>query len=293
MKHAVTRLALPLDARAALVAARRVPQHLLEDPIGRAWLAVHMLDHPTRGWDSADVDFALEHAHEILRAIGGRIGPRSDRGFWPVMSCDAVARGRVTAEQVSFVEAALSWLSLYVDREPEARALQLWCECVEQRRSFSGACKRLGRNINTEKTRRRRGSLLIAAGLCRDDVPIPAHVIDARKAQEGAERLAETEAALARAPAGQGVPQAPREPAAAPVLDPATTEAPPELWDRIRAALSQRRRGESLRGIVRAILFAHVRVEFAGQSTAVAEKRRQYLFRLARREGMLDDGGPR
>lgn len=264
---------------------RAVPKHLLDDPIGRAWLAVHVIDHPTRGWDSADVDFALEQAHDLLRTIGGRVGPKGDRANWPGQSGAAVAQGRVTAAQVSFVEDVLTWLSRYVGSEREARALQLWCACIEQRRSFSGACKAAGLNPSTEKTRRRRGAILIATGLCRDDVPIPADVLAARRSQEGAARLAETEDAIARASAREGGAAEP--------------DAPPELWDRCRAALAGLGPHESPLRTVREIIRAQVLAEVVRGETltdamiAAAEKRRRRLTRLARQQGLLDDGGRR
>jgi hypothetical protein len=273
-------------------AGRSVRKHLLDDPIGRAWLAVHVIDHPTRGWDSADVDFALEQAHDLLRVIGGRVGPKGDRANWPGQSSAAVAQGRVTAAQVSFVEDVLTWLSRYVGTEREAQALQLWCACIEQRRSFSGACKSLGLNPNTEKTRRRRGSLLIATGLCREDIQIPEHVLAARCSQAGAERLAEMEAAIARGPAGQGGGQALEEPAAEP-------DAPPELWDRCRAALANLGPHESPLRTVREIIRAQVLADVVNGETltdamiAAAEKRRRHLTRLARQQGLLNDGGRR
>ena len=280
----MTSLAHPLADAASEGEGRAVPKHLLDDPIGRAWLAVHVIDHPTRGWDSADVDFALEQAHDLLRAIGGRVGPKGDRANWPGQSSAAVAQGRVTAAQVSFVEDVLTWLARYVGSEREARALQIWCACIEQRRSFSGACKAAGLNPNTEKTRRRRGALLIATGLCRDDVSIPADVLAARGSQEGAERLAEMEAAMARAPA-------------APAADAA--EAPPGLWERCRAALAGLGPHESPTRAVHEVIRQQIASEITGGVTltdaviAAAEKRRKHLTRLARQQGLLDDGGRR
>lgn len=294
--------ALSREAAAAQAEGCRVPQSLLDDPIGRAWLAVHVIDHPTRGWESADVDFALEQAHELLRVIGGPVGPRGDRGNWPGVASAAVAQGRVTAAQVSFVEDVLTWLSRFVATAPEAGALRLWCACIERRQSFSGACKRLGRNANTEKTRRRRGALLIAAGLCRDDVPIPAHVIAARQARAGAERLSDIEAAIAEGStvkAGEGATQALQEPASNPIPDAAGgADVSPELWDRVRAALRQRRPGASPNQLVNGLLIEQVKTEFSGQGLSKAlvrdmETRRRQLRVLARREGLLDDGGPR
>ncbi len=190
----------------------------------------------------------------------------------------------MTAAQVSFVEDVLTWLSRYVGPEREARALQLWCACIEQRRSFSGACKAAGLNPNTEKARRRRGALLIAAGLCRDDVPIPVDVLAARGSQEGAERLAEMEAAIARAPAAP---------------DAAVPGAPPDLWDRCRAAVAALGPHESPTRAVREVIRQQVAAEITGGVTltdaviAAAEKRRRDLTRLARQQGLLDDGGRR
>ncbi len=69
----LSRAAIPPDEGEG----RAVPKHLLDDPIGRAWLAVHVIDHPTRGWDSADVDFALEQATTCCARSAGASARRA------------------------------------------------------------------------------------------------------------------------------------------------------------------------------------------------------------------------
>lgn len=286
----------PVTRAAHSVTPPGTPRYLLDDPVGRRWLAVHVIDHPTRGWDSGDVDHALERAHELLRLVGGAIGPKADRGFWPALFRDVEdlagrdaepSRPRVPAEAISAMEAVLGWLGRYVPGgTPESEALQLWCFCAERRIAYRTACQRLGRNITTENRRRRRGSLLIAAGLCMDDVPIPAEVLAARRERPRSD-MAGTEDPAAPAPVSPVVAAVP-PPAQSP--DPALAA----FWAEVAAVQAIADAAARADAVYRLI---HARVRAEGTALAGAadmparlSRRRVALVHEAVSRGLLDTG---
>lgn len=168
-----------------------VPAFLAEEPATRAWLEVFEHGSRTRGWHPSDVEWALAHAHKLMRRLGGRVGPKGAAGFWPPLlqeDGEAYSPRRISAGEVSSVNAAVGWAWEFLapakggeDRhEKERRAIQAWAYCKEYGLSHAAFMRQKGLTKATEQLRRRRGMLLIAGALCRAERPIPREVLLAR-----------------------------------------------------------------------------------------------------------------
>jgi hypothetical protein len=268
-----------------------MPKVVMRDTIARRWVAVWDAAPAASRWDQKAVEQRLEEAMVLLRRVGGPYGPKEFGTSWPAIAeaIEAPEGGaelpaRVTSADVSKMEAAIRWPLTYLGGRPgrarypdQLRVLQIWLACKATGGRFGKAIQRRGIAESTGQARRWQAMLLIATGLMEDGVPAP---------EEPAEAPAEGWGSALQAP----------EPPPAPVEDEPT--APPELWERCRAALAKRRPYESPRQIVNGMLIEQVKTEFAGlgiskRLLADMETRRRQLRVLARREGLLDDGGPR
>jgi hypothetical protein len=274
-----------LTPRAERMAA--LPGRVLADPIARRWAALYDAAGPGYRWDQVAVEGRLGEAMALLKRVGGAYGPKEFGSAWPIIAATIQATDggelppRVTAADVSQMEAAIRWPMVYVDGlgirkrySSQLAVLHLWLRCKATGEAFEKAARRRGIADSTSRHHRWQAMLLIAIGLMEDGAAAP------------------DEAEPTPGPA----PQAP-EPA--PVPDAAGGAfAPPELWAAIRAALSRRRPYDSPRQLINAVLIEQVKREFAGQELSKRllrdmETRRRQLRVLARREGLLDDGGPR
>ena len=133
-----------------------------------------------------------EMAHDVER-LAGRVGPASDKGFWPEPTLyanvtdqdrwhwyEGVRDGTrepprmgysVGGRAVALAEQALWWPWRYLsapERADEREALQVWLWCEARRQSFPEEAKALGCGRRTAYDRRDRAIRIILAGLVRD-----------------------------------------------------------------------------------------------------------------------------
>jgi hypothetical protein len=149
----------------------------LETPAGRSWKAAYAGCPEHYRWAPEQVASALLKAHAIVAAEAGRVGPKTTGGASIFgMASSGLPSPRFLPHEVTWAQSVVLWPKVYLldesdiaRRQVERKAVRIWIRRETGERLEPS--ERALYKTPAHRKARKRGLVVIAAGLMRDRVP--------------------------------------------------------------------------------------------------------------------------